>query len=132
PRRAEPARRFRPDASRQLAQSLDYRTTLQRMARLAVPAIADWCVVDLVENGTSRRVSVAHTDPAKERLAEELEARYPTDPHAVIGIPNVARTGRPEWQPEITDATLAATAHDAEHLRILRELGIKSDIIVPI
>jgi len=131
-RRAETAHRFLSDASKQLAESLDYRITLQRIARLAVPAIADWCVVHLVENGTSRRVSVAHTDPAKERLAEELEARYPTDPHAATGIPNVARTGRPEWQPEITDAALAATAHDAEHLRILRELGIKSYIIVPI
>lgn len=58
-RRTETAQRFLSDASKRLAESLDYHTTLGRIARLAVPAIADWCVVDLVEHGTIRRVSVA-------------------------------------------------------------------------
>ena len=130
-RRTETAQRFLSETSKHLAESLDYRTTLGRISRLAVPAIADWCVVDLVEDGTLRRVSVAHTDPDKESLAYELQKRYPTDPDASTGIPNVLRTGRSEWHPEITDAQLSATARDAEHLQILRELGIKSYVIVP-
>jgi signal transduction histidine kinase/putative methionine-R-sulfoxide reductase with GAF domain len=132
-RRTENAQRFLADASKELAQSLDYPTTLGRIAHLAVPAIADWCVVDLVEDGTIRRVSVAHTDPGKEKLAEDLGNWYPTDPNAPTGVPNVVRTGRPEWQPEITEAELTAAAQDdPEHLRMLSELGLKAYVIVPI
>ncbi len=131
-RRTETAQRFLSDATKQLAESLDYYTTLEQISRLAVPAIADWCVVDLVEDETIRRVSIAHADPAKERLADELQKRYPADPHAPTGVPNVVRTGRSEWHPDITDAQLSAAARDPDHLRILRELGIKSYVIVPI
>lgn len=131
-RRTETSQRFLSEASRQLAESLDYHTTLARIARLAVPAIADWCVVDLAENGTIRRVSVAHIDPGKERLAYQLQERYPIDPNAPVGVPNVLRTGRPEWHSEITDAQLSAVARDPDHMRMLRELGLKSYLIVPI
>ena len=131
-RRTENAQRFLADASKELAQSLDYQTILGRIAHLAVPAIADWCVVDLVEYGTTRRVSVAHTDPGKEKLAEDLGKRYPTDPNAPAGVPNVVRTGRPEWKPEITEAELTAAAQDPEHRRMLSELGLKAYVIVPI
>jgi len=131
-RRAESAQRFLSEASRQFAQSLDYEATLKKIAHLAVPTIADWCVVDVVENGGVQRVSVAHTDPDKEKLAYELEERYPPDPNASSGIPSVLRTGRPELVPEITDAEMAAAARDSEHLAILRGLGLKAYIIVPI
>jgi len=131
-RRAESAQRFLSEASKQFAQSLDYEATLKKIAHLAVPTIADWCVVDVVENGRIRRVSVAHTDPGKEKLAYELEERYPVDPDAPSGIPSVLRTGRPEFVPEITDAQITAVARDPSHLEILRGLGLKAHIIVPI
>jgi signal transduction histidine kinase len=131
-RRAEGAQRFLSEASKQFAQSLDYEATLKKIARLAVPTIADWCVVDLVQDGTLRRVSVAHADPDKEKLAHELETRYPTEPDGASGIANVLRTGRAEFHAEVTDAELSAAARDPEHLRILRELGLKAYIIVPI
>src|SRR5207302_9527708 len=101
-RRTESAQRFLAEASKQFAQSLDYEATLKRIARLAVPTIADWCVVDLVQNGTLQRVSVSHADPDKEQLAFELEERYPHDPRASTGIPHVLRTGRPDLIPQIT------------------------------
>src|SRR5438067_8340098 len=131
-RRTESAHRFLAEASRQFAQSLDYEATLKRIARLAVPTIADWCVVDLIQNGALQRVSVSHADPDKEKLAYELEERYPQDPNAATGIPHVLRTGRPELIAEITDAEMASTATDSQHLEILRGLGLKSYIIVPI
>src|SRR5205814_10296882 len=97
-----------------------YEATLKRIARLAVPTIADWCVVDLIQNGALQRVSVSHADPDKEKLAYELEERYPQDPNASTGIPHVLRTGRPELIAEITDAEMAAAATDSQHLEILR------------
>jgi signal transduction histidine kinase len=130
--RAETAQRFLAEASKQFAESLDYQTTLAKIAHLAVPAIADWCVVDLVEAGTIRRVSLAHRDPAQQRLAVELDQRYPTDVNATTGIPHVLRMGQPEFQFHVTDAQLAAAARDPEHLRLLRDLHIQSFIIAPI
>jgi signal transduction histidine kinase/putative methionine-R-sulfoxide reductase with GAF domain len=131
-RRTESAQRFLSEASRQFAQSLDYERTLKKVARLAVPAIADWCVVDLVQDGQLRRVSIAHADPDKEKLVQELEERYPSKPDDPTGIANVLRTGRPEWHSEIADADLAVRTRGPEHLQALRELGLKAYIIVPI
>ena len=121
------------EASKALAGSLDYKTTLANVARLAVPDLADWCVVDALDSdGIIRRVSVAHVDPAKIDLALEVERRYPTDPNATSGVPNVLRTGKPELHAEIPDSKLAETARDPEHLKILRELGLTSAMIVPL
>jgi len=130
--RAETAQRFLADASRELAESLDYQATLDKIARLAVPAIADWCVVDLRDGGSLRRVSVAHADPAKEDLARQLEERYPTDPEAGVGVPQVIRSGLTEWSAELSDDALRAAARDDAHLAVLRELGLKAYIIAPI
>ena len=130
--RAETAQRFLAEASRALAESLDYQATLDKIARLAVPAIADWCVVDLREDGSLRRVSVAHADPAKETLAWEIEERYPTNPEATVGVPQVIRSGVTEWSPELSDDELRAVAVDDAHLTALRELGLKAYIIAPI
>ena len=132
-KQAEEAQRFLSEASKQLAESLDYEATLAKISHLAVPMIADWCVVYLAQkDGAIRRVSVAHVDPAKEQLAQELGRRYPPNREAPHGIPHVIRTGKAEFVPEIHDSGIAKFAVDAEHLRILRELGFKSSLIVPI
>ena len=131
--RAEHAYRFLAEAGRVLASSLDYETTLQNLARLAVPELADWCAVDMLEpGGRTRRLAVAHVDPASVELAWRVAKRYPPEPGAPHGVPRVLRTAEPELIPEITDAMLVASAHDAEHLRILRELGLRSLIVVPL
>jgi signal transduction histidine kinase len=93
--RAESAQRFLSESSKQLAQSLDYEATLDKTVRLAVPAIADWCVVDLIQDGTLRRVAAAG-DPADETLAGQLAALFPPDPSASAAMANVLRTARPE------------------------------------
>jgi serine phosphatase RsbU (regulator of sigma subunit) len=135
---AEQARRltFMADASAELASSLDYRTTLSNVAALAVPSLADWCAVSMRGDGRDNgdaaltTLAVAHVDPAKVAWAWELEKRYPPDASAPTGTANVVRTGRSELYRDITDEMLVAAARDAEHLRLARELDLRSAITV--
>lgn len=124
---------FLAQAGEVLSASLNYEETLRRVARAAVPDRADWCVVDmLVADGSLDRLAVAHADPAKERWAAEIQERYPPDPTATTGVFEVLRTGVPELYEEIPDEMLVAAAQDAEHLALIRELGLSSGIIVPL
>jgi PAS domain S-box-containing protein len=132
-KRAEQASRFLADASKSLAALVDYGSTMQKVARLAVPVFADWCAVDLLEpNGSLRRVAVAHADPCKVELAHELHRRHPPDPAAPQGVPHILRTGQPELISEVTDALLVETVKDEELLGMMRELGLKSYLGVPL
>ncbi|GAC1337217.1 MAG: hypothetical protein NVSMB23_03400 [Myxococcales bacterium] len=115
-----------------LSSSLEYRTTLANVARLLVPGLADWCAVDLVEEGTLRLVAVAHVDPAKVKLATELRERFPPRPNDTIGVFEVIRTGAPILLREIPDALLAQTTYDAVHLDLIRGLGLHSAMLVPL
>jgi len=132
---AEAAQRrlkFLAEASTLLATSLDYSTTLESVARLAVPYIADWCFVDLVEeDGSLRRLAVAHAVPSMAELAHRLRQYLPR-PNAPYGLSKIVQTGHPEIISEVSDSTLAALAYDEEHLRILHELDPKSFMIVPL
>jgi PAS domain S-box-containing protein len=120
------------DASRVLASTLDYEKTLEAVARLAVGGLADWCSVDLADpDGKIRQVVVSHRDEAKIRWAKELNKRYPPDHSGPTGVGHVIRTGLAELYADISDAMLVAAARDADHLAIMRELQIKSALIVP-
>ncbi|MDQ4130672.1 MAG: SpoIIE family protein phosphatase [Actinomycetota bacterium] len=130
-KREERAQGFLSDSSKVLATSLDFKTTLESVARLAVPAVADWCAVDVLERGTIRNFATMHVDPAKVELAAELRRRYPPDPHAPRGVANVLRTGVSEHYPEVPDELLEGAARDAEHLERLRGLGLASAVVVP-
>jgi PAS domain S-box-containing protein len=130
--RAGRTQRFLAEASRQLTASLDYEATLARSAELAVPALADWCAVDLVEDGKLRRVSVAHVHAEKADLVRDLARRYPLDPAAPHGPPVVVRTGRTQLRAEVPDSLLVQIARDEEHLSMLRMLGIRSYVSTPI
>lgn len=128
----EIAQQFLIDASAALASSLDYERTLQQVANLAVPRIADWCGVDILqEDGSISQLAIAHVDPEKVKWGHELRKRYPPDPDAVRGLPHVLRTGQAEIYTDITDEMLIAGARDAEHLEIIRQIGLASLMIVP-
>jgi PAS domain S-box-containing protein len=132
-KKAEEALHYLDRANVLLASPLDPAERLRELARLVVPQFADWCAIDLVdENGDRQQVAVAHADPTKVEWARELNRRYPPDPNAATGVPNVLRTGQPELYREISDEMLVAGAVDAEHLRITRELGLRSAIVVPL
>ncbi|HEX7595730.1 MAG TPA: CHASE3 domain-containing protein [Gemmatimonadaceae bacterium] len=120
------------DASRVLASTLDYEKTLEAVARLAVGGLADWCAVDLADpDGKVRQVVVSHKDEAKIRWAKELNKRYPPDHSGPTGVGHVIRTGQAELYADISDAMLEAASRDAGHLTIMRELQIRSALIVP-
>lgn len=124
---------FLAEASNALSTSLDYRRTLAQVARLAVPAVADWCTVDVVEDDQSiHQLAVAHLDPSRVELAHLLHQRYPTDPNGLGGVSRVVRSGVPELIAEITDEMLEDVAVEDEHLALLRSLGMKSMMIVPL
>lgn len=132
---AEAARRdhaFLAEASRLLA-SLEYENALVNLARHAVTALGDWCIVDLVdEDGTIRRLAVVHADPARAEQARAL-ARYAPDPDAPRGVAQAIRAGRALVYSDISDADLsAATSGVSEERQTLaRALGVRSCLVVP-
>ncbi len=125
--------RFLSEVGAVLAESLDYSSTLSQVARLAMPYLGDWCIIDAAaEDGSIHRVTVAHADPADADIAADLEQRYPPDWRAAHGAPRVLRTGEPELLREVPDDLLVEVARDPEHLEILRALGLRSAIIAPL
>ncbi|HET9003515.1 MAG TPA: ATP-binding protein [Gemmatimonadaceae bacterium] len=132
-KRAEETIHYLTRASEILSSSLEYEKTVQAVADLLVPRLADWCAVDVVDGPDRvKRIAVAHVDPAKAEWAHELNERYPVRLSEPIGLGNVLRTGKPELYADITEEMLVAGARDEEHLRITRELGIRGVIYVPI
>jgi PAS domain S-box-containing protein len=131
-KRAEESSRYLAEASAALADVADYEGTLRRVANLAVPFFADWAGVDVAEGGGLRRLAVAHRDPEKIRIAHELDRHYPPDLRAEGGIGAVFRTGKPEIMSELPDELLVRGAKDERHLQLLRALGLKSYICVPL
>ncbi len=132
-KRAEDSLRFLARASALLTSSLDYEATLMALTQLSVPRLADWCALDILgDDGVVRRLAVAHTDAAKVKLAHELRQRYPPNPSDAHGVYQVLRTGRSEVFPDIPEELLVANTRDAEHLRIVRELGLRSSLMVPL
>src|ERR671910_1087889 len=129
---ADDVLRFLAESSATLASSLDYRTTLVNVARLAVPTLADWCAVDVMEeDGTVERLAVEHSDPEKVALAYELQERFPSDPETTRGVRKVLKTGEPDMMVEIPEELLDQAAVDVEHRTIMRELGLRSYMVVP-
>jgi signal transduction histidine kinase/ActR/RegA family two-component response regulator len=129
--RTEQVRSFLAEASTILNSSLDYQVTLEQVARLAVPELADWCTVHMVEaNDTVHQLAVAHIDPAKVKWAKQLAEKYPVDRTAIRGAGLTLRTGVSDLIPEITDAMLVEGAKDPEQLEIYRQVGFKSVMTV--
>lgn len=130
---AEAALSFLNKASEILSSSLDLDGTMQRVATIAVPEIADYCAVSLLdEQRRVRRTGVAHADASKAELLEEIERRYPPPRSGDHPILHVLRTEEPLLLPDVTDETLQRAARDDEHLRMLRMLGLRSAIAVPL
>ena len=125
--------RFLAESSRLLAESLDHSETLKTVARLAVPDIADWCVVDLLQDdGSMARVAVEHRDPARLALANDLQERFPPRPDAASGPAHVIRTGKTELEAQVSDSALHDIAPEPERLRLLQALGLNSYISAPL
>jgi PAS domain S-box-containing protein len=130
---AERRSAYLSEVSAALAGSLDVYVTLETVANLAVPQLADWCFIELVEeNGEIRPAAIAHRDPQKIALARRVLERYPIDINAPHGTGKVVRTGEPELVPHIPDAWFESIARDPDHLRSVREVGMHSFVSVPL
>ncbi|HJT87099.1 MAG TPA: GAF domain-containing protein [Bryobacteraceae bacterium] len=121
------------EAGTVLASSLDYEATLASVAQLAIKQLADWCMVEIVQDdGSLKTLAVAHIDPAKVEFAQLLRQRFPDRPDRPSPSRRVAQTGEPVLVSRITDPQLARYARSPEHLTLLRSLGFTSYMCVPI
>ena len=128
---AEARSSFLAETSEVLGSSLDYRTTLSSVAQLAAPKIADWCFIDMLEEGDFRRVAVAHRWPEHDALARDLQERHLLDPDAKTGPPHVLRTGQAELLADVPDEFFREIAHSPEDYALLAQMGIRSYMCVP-
>lgn len=123
--------RFLARATETLMESIDYEETLRNVAWLAVPEIADWCAVDLLDDsGRRQRIAVAHPDPQKVAIAERMRAYTDAYPRETASQ-RVARSGVAELYQEISDRELLQSAVDEEHRELLLSVGLRSALIVP-
>jgi signal transduction histidine kinase len=123
--------RFLAHASRALSSSLDLKVTLDTISRLAIPDLADWSAVH-IRRAQGVELAAIHHAHGREQAVRDLLRRYPLPPDAPAAYAEVMRTGEPELIGTMSEETLASLAVDAENLRLLRSLGLKSQICVPL
>ena len=124
---------FRTDASRALANALDVETTMERVAQLAVPRLADWCTIDLLApDGTVHLLAMVHGDPEKVALEQELNRRFPPDLQRAVGVAQMLRTGKAIQYLHNADHLHDVGELDPEHQKLLDALGPRSTLIVPL
>ena len=132
-KREERRAAFIADAVQILDGSLELDVGVRNLVRLVVPRLADWCAIHVPGPDESvELLAVRHSVPEREQLAWELDRRYPTQFDQPEGVPKVLKTGEPLLFREIPDALLVNGAKDDEHLRLVRELGLRSGMIVPL
>jgi PAS domain S-box-containing protein len=131
--RAHEREAFLSEAGVLLASSLDTRRTLAKVARLAVPRLADWCSVDLVEpDGTIAVVAATHADPNKAELARKYRRRHPSRLDDGSGVASVISSGVPEIIPVMTPDVLEEKIPDPDRRAIASALGLRSSMVVPL
>jgi signal transduction histidine kinase/GAF domain-containing protein len=126
--------RFLAEAGQALAASLDWEQTLMQVAKLAVPALADWCIVDVLEEDgvTIKQVTVAAADPGKENLLREMRMLYPPTIDSPQPAARSLRSGEPALFEEFGAAELDATTRDERHHDLIARLDPKSAVAVPL
>jgi len=133
--RRKPERRalFLAEISRTLFESLDYEATLAKVARLAMPELGAWCIVDLIREDLSmERLAVFHPDPALEPLTIELAKGYPPREGDIFGAPRIVVMQQPELITEVTNDLFDAARIDRKERGILETLGFCSYMVVPL
>ena len=132
-REEERMRSFLLEAATMLSGSTDYADSLSRLAAIAVPEMADLCLIDVKEaDGTISRMAAVHSDPEKAGLVEELEERYPPAKGSSHPTNSVMATGTSRWSPNMSDEYLRRTTRDERHFQIVKKLGMQSYMCVPL
>jgi signal transduction histidine kinase len=124
--------RFLAEAASLLAASLDYERTLASLAELAVPFLADWCIIDVFGgDGRLRRVAAVQHDPARHRLAARLAALHPAV-DATTGIAATLRAGRARVFDAIDADFLRSLVHDAGAHADAAQLHWRQALVAPL
>ena len=131
-RRREEALAFLAEASVVLTESLDLQHTLSELVELAVPRLADWCSIDMLDHGEIRTMGVAHADPDTARLARRLHARRPVRKQASSGVAAALSTGRSQLIQDVPAWLEAQETADEELITMSRILGVRSSIVAPL
>jgi signal transduction histidine kinase/PAS domain-containing protein len=123
---------FLADASELLASSLEYgRISLKKLAQLAVPRVADWCIVELSDHDGIEQLAIAHGDPSKAMLAAELRRRYPVKSNDPQGLRHVLTSGKPVLYAEVTEQLIRDNIDDGEVIELVQQLEPQSAVVVP-
>jgi signal transduction histidine kinase len=130
--RAEATMRFLAEASAALVESLDYHDTVNKIAGLVVPFLGDACVVDSAETEGIRRVASRHVDPAKQAALDQLAALYPAAWDSAQPAARALRSGEPVFLADASDPVIDAYSRDAENARLIRQVGVRSAMAVPL
>jgi PAS domain S-box-containing protein len=131
-RKREQALSFLAEASVALTETLDVQRTISELVELAVPRLADWCTIDMLDNGEIRNVGVAHADPERARLARRLHERRPVREQASSGVSGALATGRSQLIEDVEGWLAAQTTPDEELMTMARVLGVRSSIVAPL
>lgn len=132
-KRAEQQQTFFALASDVLGSTLDVDTTLERIAHLAVGRLGSWCQIDLPDREGNLRVAVvAHDDPQKAALLEELIGQRPFARDVKYGPPAVFATGEPQVMHLVREDAVTAVIPQKHHREIYRAVGYYSGLIVPL
>jgi PAS domain S-box-containing protein len=124
--------KFLAESSAVLSSSLDYQKTLNTVARLAVPYLADWCTVSMYEDGALTSIAAAHIDPEKQQMLSLAPQEYKERLHESGGTGAVLTSGKALLYESISDAALAGAANNEHHLAWIKSLGMASAIVVPL
>ncbi|HEY8209484.1 MAG TPA: AAA family ATPase [Myxococcaceae bacterium] len=130
--RSAAALRLLSEVSAQLAETLDDQEVLSRIGRLAVPSLADFCIVEVLENGVLRPVAWAHADPARAPALAEIHQRYPVEASSTQPQGQVLRSSKPLLLSRLNEEAVLAAVRDERHLRLVRTLDPRSLMVVPL
>jgi len=124
---------FLANAHNILASSLDYHVTLEKLAKIMIPFLGDWCTITIInEDGTYNRVASHHKDPIKQMLATEVRKYTPRVTPDSGTFQSVLKDGKSVLTTQVTQEDLARLAMNEHHLNVLNKLGCKSAMTVPI
>jgi len=120
------------ESGRLLSASLDYQQTLHNVAQAAIPALVDWCMVELIDReGQREEIVIAHRDPTQRELAVRMRKLEPAKPQPEQAVGRVVTSGESVLFCDVTDEHLVRVSQSDEHLEILRALDVRSAIVVP-
>jgi PAS domain S-box-containing protein len=122
--------RLLAEAGAALAATLDYEHTLSTLLEFVVPALADCCIIDVVEpEGNARRIATAWSPeldiPGAHRLMRRVNAPAPSGAALLKGFEPILLT-------TVTEAALGHVTSDNSELKRLRDAGVRSVVVTPL